>query len=66
MMCGDIEGKKPRLFYYEDAVDAWIPAPEQIEDILDIDSFSFDEEVIKIRFKRFDMTDHELDNLPED
>lgn len=58
---------KPRLFYYEDSLDAWIPAPDSVEEILDIESrFTEDKEELAIRFKRLDMTDEEMDNLPED
>jgi hypothetical protein len=65
-MCGDIESKKPRLFYWEDAVDAWIPAPDEVDNILCLDGFDEDGEIIEIRFKRIDMTDFEYDHLPED
>ncbi len=65
-MCGEPESKKPRLFYYEEAVDAWIPVPEnEVTGIIDIDHFSNDGEVIELQFKRFDMTDKEFENMPE-
>lgn len=64
-MCGE-QSKKPRLFYYEEAVDAWIPVPEnEVTGIIDIDHFSNDGEVIELQFKRFDMTDKEFENMPE-
>lgn len=49
-MCGEPESKKPRLFYYEEAVDAWIPVPEnEVTGIIDIDHFSNDGEVIELQ-----------------
>ena len=57
--------KKPRLFYYEEGVNAWIPAPDQTENIIIVDNFMKDGEVQNIRFKRIDMTDDELDSLPD-
>lgn len=56
--------KKPRLFYWEEACDAWAPAPDRIENVIDLDMLDAGEEH-EIRFKRFDMTDEELDALPE-
>ena len=59
--------KKPRLFYWNDGVDAWVPVPDKIEDIVDLESsLCEDKEEMEVRFKRFDMTDEEFDNLPED
>lgn len=59
--------KKPRLFYWEEGVGAWVPAPDAVEHIVSLDSFfGADDDEIEIRFKRFDMTDAELDALPED
>jgi hypothetical protein len=45
--------KKPILFYYEEACDAWVPAPEKVEHIVNID------------FKVCMLTDQEYKNLPE-
>lgn len=56
----------PRLFYWEEAVDAWCPAPDHVESIIGVENFSEDNEVIEIQFKRFDMTDEEYNNLPDD
>ncbi|HDH53516.1 MAG TPA: hypothetical protein ENH24_03415 [Nitrospirae bacterium] len=65
--------KKPRLFYWKDAEDAWCPAEGlNLSDIVSLDIFVEGEE-IEIRFKRLDMydlntenlTDDEYDNLPE-
>lgn len=64
-MCGDMETKKPRLFYWEEAEDCWTPAEGlEIDNIVDVSSMD-NEEVIEIRFRRFDMTDSEFENLPE-
>lgn len=67
-MCdsGDMP-KKPRLFYYEEAENSWLPATLAIEDnfaqaeleLLD------DGEERAIRIKRIDMTDAEFQGLPE-
>jgi hypothetical protein len=56
--------KKPRLFYWEEAVDAWCLAPEKVENILDAESHFFRHgDEVEIRFKRMDMTDNEMDAL---
>ncbi len=57
--------KKPRLFYYEEAENCWMPAPDMLEMLLDLSMFGSDEEVIEIQFKRVDMTDEEFSSLPE-
>jgi hypothetical protein len=64
-MCGQNEIKKSRLFYYEEACDGWIPAPDKISELIDLDQFIYNSEVIEILFKRIDMTDTEFENLPE-
>ena len=56
--------KKPRLFYWEEAADAYVPAPDQVENIIDVESLD-DGDGWDIRFRRFDMTDAEYENLPE-
>lgn len=57
--------KKARLFYYEEAENAWCPAHNlSLENVIDDNMLAADEEV-KIRFKRVDMTDAEFDALPE-
>jgi hypothetical protein len=53
------------LFYYEEACDGWIPAPDKISELIDLDQFIYNSEVIEILFKRIDMTDTEFENLPE-
>jgi hypothetical protein len=56
--------KKPRLFYYEEAVDAWVEWHNQgFEEGLD--RMEPNEEQT-IRIKRVDLTDEELANIPED
>ncbi len=57
--------KFPYLFYYEDAVDAWVPAPDEIAMIISTTSLD-DKEKISIEFKRIDLTDEEYAAIPED
>lgn len=58
--------KKPRLFYWEDVVDAWCPADGlEVECFMDVNMLDVEEQ-IEIRFKRVDMTDEEFANLPEE
>lgn len=57
--------KKPRLFYYEEAVDGFVPVPDQVESIVDVENLD-DGESRHIYFKRIDMTDEVYDALPED
>ena len=65
-MCGPIEHKKPRLFYYEEAVEGFVPVENnEISGIIYVDQFGLDGEVIDLQFKRIDMTDTEFDNMPE-
>lgn len=62
----DKDKKKPHLFYWEDAEDCWCPAAGlDLENIIDISIFSSHGDEIEIRFKRFDMTDKEINDLPE-
>ncbi len=57
--------KRPRLFYWEEAHDAWVPAPENIENIIDV-TFTLDpNEETEIRFRRADYTDKEMAELPD-
>ena len=67
-MCdsGDMP-KKPRLFYYEEAENAWLPAVLAIESNYaeaELDGLE-DGEEREIRIKRMDMTDDEYEGLPE-
>lgn len=57
--------KFPYLFYYEDAVDAWVPVPAEIAMIISTTSLD-DKEKISIEFKRIDLTDEEYAAIPED
>lgn len=56
--------KKPRLFYWEEAIDRWVPVPKETEYIINTDCLG-DGDVEEIQFKRVDMTDEEFDALPE-
>ena len=58
--------KYPYLFYYEEAVDAWVPAPVTIEHLIVVDDQLENGEEMEIRFRRVDMTDKEINELPED
>lgn len=60
-----MKNRKPYLFYYEEALDAWIPAPENVNSLMPIENLDGGEER-EIRFKRLDLTDKELDELPEE
>ena len=68
-MCdsGDMP-KKPHLFYYEEAENAWLPASLAIEDNYAEAELSMldDGEEREIRIKRIDMTDAEYGAMPED
>lgn len=62
----DENGKRPRLFYYEEAENAWCPAEGlEVDNIIGIDLFLRDSDTIEIQFKRQDMTDEEFEALPE-
>ena len=56
---------KSYLFYYEEAVNAWVPAPEKLAGVIDIDNLDEGEDT-EIRFKRFGMTEAEFKAIPED
>ena len=58
--------KRPRLFYYEEGVDAWCPVPDRLDGIIDLGLFMMNGEEINIRFRRIDMTDPEFNSLPEE
>ena len=68
-MCdsGDMP-KKPRLFYYEEAADAWLPAALVIEANYAEAELSMldDGEEREVRIRRVDMTDAEYAAMPED
>ena len=56
--------KNKYLFYWEEAVDSFIPVPDQTENMVSIDNFEPGDE-IQIRFKCMEMTEAEFKNLPE-
>ena len=56
---------KPRLFYYEEAVSAWVPANDSLDGFISLDALDPEEEAV-IRVKRFDMSDAEMAALPEE
>jgi len=55
--------KKPRLFYFEEAENAWCVCPDKFCQIFDITDMEPD---FIIEFKIAHLTDEEFDNLPED
>lgn len=67
-MCDSGEApKKPRLFYFEEAENAWFPATLALEDNFaqaELEMLDENEEK-EIRIKRQDMTDAEFEALPE-
>lgn len=66
LMCGLTEQKKPRLFYYDEAAEGFIPVENnEVSGIIDVDQFHGDGNVIELKFKRIDMTDTEFNNMPE-
>lgn len=54
--------KYPRLFYYEDGVDAWIP---WIDEYPFMDMMIEHGDSLDLEFKRADMTDKEMNELPD-
>ncbi len=56
--------RKPRLFYWEDGVDAWCPS-EELDPSVIMEYLENDGDIEEIRFMRRDMTDEQYDNLPE-
>lgn len=63
--CSKYETEKhPYLFYYEDAVNAWIPAPDKVENMISASDQLDDKEEIEIKFQRVDMTDKQIQELP--
>lgn len=65
--CPKFETEKfPRMFYYEEAINAYCPCDfGVIETVASVDQLE-DGEEMEIRFKRFDMTDKEFSEMPED
>ena len=56
--------KNKYLFYWEEAVNSYVPAPEKIENIID-KSMLDHEESQEIKFIVFEMTEEEYKNIPE-
>jgi len=56
--------QKSFLFYREIGLDAWVPVPENIDDILNENNVD-DGEVFSVDFKRLKMTQQEFDAIPE-
>lgn len=56
--------KFPTLFYYEEGVNAFIPIHDNLENLVDINCMGVGE-VEQLQIKRLDLTDEELDALPE-
>lgn len=56
--------KKPRLVYWEETCDSWIPAPERVSEILEATNLCEQEEEW-LKFKRVDMTDEQWNNFPD-
>lgn len=62
----DVNGKRPRLFYWEGAEDCWCPVGGlMVDDIITTDLFLRDGDIEEIRFKRSDLTDEEYAAIPE-
>lgn len=58
--------KHPYLFYYEEAVDAYVPVPDKVDGELICTPDQLEEgETMEITFKRVDYTDAEIAALPE-
>jgi hypothetical protein len=58
--------KIPRLFYYEDALGYWTPAPDKVEHLLVVTDQLDNEEKMSIEFQRVDMTQCAYDLIPVD
>lgn len=52
--------KRPYLFYYEEALDSWAIAMDDVASIVGVDNFSDDGEEIEIKFRSINMTDFEF------
>lgn len=57
--------KFPCLLYWEEGVDAWVPVPVFVENMIEAQNLS-EGDVEEIRFKRIDLTDKEFDEIPEE
>ena len=65
-----VSKKKPYLFYYEEAENAWCPAPDITEAMISTDNFDIGkgeydtEDIIEIQFRVAMLTEEEFNNLP--
>ena len=58
--------KFPRLFYYEEAENCWVPVPDKVDgELIVTEEQLSDGEEMEIMFRRKDMTDEEFANLPD-
>lgn len=61
----DRTAKIARLMYWEDAEDCWTLAPDLVESIIDVDQFPHDGDEISISFRRMDLSEDEIDAMPQ-
>jgi len=59
------EEKRPRLFYYDDAVSAWVPTWAETERAVLAEFIVDDGDIIELHVRRHDMTDAEFEAIPE-
>ena len=65
--CPKYETEKfPYLFYYEEAHSAWMPWVDGYDFSEMLDALCFDGDKMEIQFVRRELTDKEIDELPED
>lgn len=57
---------KARWFYYEEAIDAWTPWPDDLETVIGGVNDSKSEEQIEVIFKRVFMSDDEFEKMPQE
>ncbi len=58
--------KNPYLFYYEEGVEAWVPVPEKTEHLIVVDDQLDNDERMQLYFRRIDMTDKQIAEMPCD
>lgn len=56
--------KEKMLWYYEEAVNAWLPVPERLEDVVNVDNLE-NLDIVTIQFKREDMALNKFESLEE-
>lgn len=57
--------KFPVLFYLSEGFNVYIPVPDKLQQIISVYDELDENETITIKFKRFDATDKEIDDLPD-